>query len=65
MAEPRTEAIARHNAARWCDECSWVALVGSRTTQAFEGDIGMTPTGDPTTDLWRRVQREIMPGSRP
>ena len=36
-----------------------------RAIQAFEGDIGMTPTGDPTTELWRRVQREIMTGRRP
>ena len=34
MAEPRTEAIAKLRAERFCEGSSWVALVGSRTTQA-------------------------------
>ena len=43
-------------------------LYGRRTKgaiEAFERDMGMTPTGEATIGLWRKVQRGVKPGTGP
>ena len=43
-------------------------LYGRRTKgaiEAFERDMGMTPTGEATTGLWRKVRRGVKPGTEP
>ena len=43
-------------------------LYGRRTKgaiEAFERDMGITPTGEATIGLWRKVQRGVKPGTGP
>lgn len=43
-------------------------LYGRRTKgaiEAFERDMGMSPTGEATIDLWRKVRREVKPEAGP
>ena len=43
-------------------------LYGRRTKgaiEAFERDMGMTPTGEATIGLWRKVRRGVKPGTEP
>lgn len=36
-----------------------------RAIEAFERDIGMTPTGEATIGLWRKARREVKSGTEP